>query len=402
MKIPREYMKWSTLYHLDAARKIKVVSDYRIRIEGSAAVLKYLAPIHMTEDFDKTLTAKYSATAYELYDEEACRINTMLDHNHSKLQKTAQDIDNSPSDFSKPLRERSYIYRTCCFKEWQHKRVCENVADNKKIKIVRNAFDAFLEQQELNCIPGINTGSPEDAVREISKKRIGLEKPFVVGSIPLFDKSTGDFSQWWLNLGTNKIVSMGILHMPHCYCDFSLTADPTEARDVYTTDDLSDFERHLVVKIGSLLGFVVHAGNQPDPNIGEFVFNAPEIRDDLMKLNYFPKLYRRARLFPYLHNPRTAREIINTAEQILYLAEKYESDYEQFLGKVTHFLSLNLLFPYLTYNVMERCRRLRSDDKIVSPSIKKEVLELVKILRENDPAFHATDKRKADLAHISP
>jgi hypothetical protein len=402
MKIPnqnlsREYLRWSILYHMSAAGKIKVISDYGIRIGGDAFLIPSILPSWLVFDLDKTLTADGSVSVYEEYNENVCSV---LGIPSFRLRKLIKEIDLSPNDFSIPKKRYENELRRLHFKKRHHDDACTLTEESENIKFIPHAFDAIVEQEKLNCLVGINTGSPKDVTKEVVKKKIGIQEPNIAGSKPIFD-SHENFLEFYLNLGTNKPISMSNFHLPECYCDFSLTVNPNEARQYYVTDDLSDFEWPLAVKIGSKLGIVLYVGEDYSkiPRIGEFVINAPEIRKDPRRIGYYLNLHRRSKIFPYIHDPKTVRKIIDTAEEILYLAETYEGDYSLLLEKIPQFLSLEVLFPSLTTNVSREYQRLKHED-INLPHVKEGIKNLVNILKENDPAFHATSERKNELDNI--
>lgn len=357
-----------------------------------------LASIGYVCDLDKTLTADDSSTVYEVFNEKVCDVNSEINRNYQFLKKCVEDIDNSPSDIRLPSQRYSKQLRICGFNRRQYIEAGIRTGESKNIKSIPYAFDAFLEQQKLNCFLGICTGSPKFPAKEVSIKKIGIKEPNIAASEPVFDNN-GNFLEMRFNLGTNKIVSMGIFHLPKCYCNFALTTNPDEANLVYTTDDLSDFEKPLAVKIGSQLGAVLYVGEElfDIGQIGEFVVNAPEIRKDLRKVNHYLDLYRRARIYPYLHDPKIVDETFEVVEEIKHLEKDYGSNHGELLDKIFYFLSLEIMFPSLTTRVLEKYYKLKNELDKVDPYFIK---DLIDILKSHDPAFHATDKRKVELKNI--
>jgi hypothetical protein len=186
--------------------------------------------------------------------------------------------------------------------------------------------------------------------------------------------------------------------LPEAYCNFSLTINPNLASIFYVTDDLSPFESYVATKIGSCLGSILYVGKNFEKyeKDYDYVINATEIRKDLRKIRPYFELIRRARIYPFLHEPEEVEEIIKLAEEIKF--SNYESP-EELLGKIQDFISAEILFPRLTTRIDKKCKELKK--KLEEKNLKKEEMgEVVEILKSFDPAFHVKEGRKKELKEI--
>lgn len=407
-QIAKKYLRWCVLSHFDALEKIDVISDYGIKIGDDSFFTSSLAPLYLVWDLDKTLTAEDSNTVYEEYNDILCSLNPKIEHNCKNIKKCIEEIDNSPSDFSEHLESYNHILRKCDFTKDQHIEASIRTGESKNVKIIPNIYDAILEQQKMNCISGINTGSPKDAATAVSERKIGIQKDFIEGSIPKFDRN-GKFVGFWFNLGTNKGVSMSNFYQKsyNCYCDCSFVAEEDLARKIYVTDDLSGFEKYTIAKIGSLLGIVLFVSEKEIIEIykrpGEFIINAFEIRKDARKINSYLDLYRRAKIFVRLHDPKEAKFIFNCVKEIkkLKLIEKNLIQCHELNDRISKFLSTEILFPILTTKFKRKI--VEFEDAILkedSKTMKRMADDLIEILEKNDPMFHLKEKREHELNEI--
>jgi phosphoserine phosphatase len=392
----RKYLKWSILYHFDARNKVKVIYDFEIK----------LPPILVSYDFDGTLTKEGSSTVFEEYLSNLCSINSMVERTYSKLKKCVEEIiicaSKPPFDYEEPLKKFNEIFRNCEVKKVQHVEACIRAAESGNIKLIPYIFDTLLEQQRLNCFSGINTASPKEAVAEISRKMIGIREPRVAGSEAKFDKK-GYFVEFSPNLGANKVNAMtNFFRFPeNCYCDFTLFCK-NEPSYIYITDDL-----HLdylpAAKACVNLGVVFYVGEEFYGYVGETVVNTPEIRKDFRQINYFLNLYRRAKVFTIFHSPEIARKIIERAEKIDELASKLTEDIlPQLINETYELVNLDLLFPRIKTGTGKKLFQLEKKlrKKVEVEKLKEEIREVLKLVRENEPTFCISDKRKKELSEI--
>jgi len=405
-EVAKKYLRWCILAHLDAAGKVDIISDFGIRIGGDSFYTANLVPLYLVWDLDKTFTAEDSNTVYKEYNDILCSLNPKIDRKHRTLEKCIEEIDSSPSDFSKPQERYDATLRKCGFTKDQHTEASIRTGESKNIKIIPYSHDAILEQYKMNCLPAISTGSPKDAATEVSKRQIGISEDFIEGSIPLFDKN-GKFVRFLFNLGTNKAVSMSNFYQKshNCYCDCSFLVEPELARKVYVTDDIFEFDRYVVAKVGSQLGIVLYVGEEEAVEVfkrpGEFVVNAPEIRKDARKIKPYLKLYRRAKIYAHLHSPKEAKTILSCVKEIKRL--KYQQDFRRLADKMSKFISLEMLFPVLTTRFKRKLVEFEDEisrKPIDSNIVKRSANDLIETLEENDPIFHVREERGSELNEI--
>ncbi|MEM5766228.1 MAG: hypothetical protein QW423_01165 [Candidatus Aenigmatarchaeota archaeon] len=393
-----EYLKWSILYHLDSIEKIKPVLDYEIKLKNKSCDIFNFVILYLMNDFDKTLTTENSLTVFEeFYFNQLPIVNKNINKNLHKIEKCIKDIERSPQNFSKLHENLDEILRKCELTKNQFIEACIETGKSKNIKIVPYAAEAISDLENMNCVVGINSGSPKLAIEEISRRRIGIENENIAATEFYFDKNNR-FLNSWLNLSENKAKSMGYYFFPRTYCNLSLLTDFNRPNIFYITDDLSPFEQPLVAKVGSELGAVLFVGEDLEKFVvkNEYVVNAPELRKDFRKIKPYLTLYRRSKIFPFLHKPEEAEEIIRLAERINL--SNYKNP-ENILDNIEEFISLEFLFPSLTTRIEEKCRKLRR--KLKEGNLKKEELkEIVKIMKTFDPAFHIKKKRKKELEEI--
>lgn len=409
-QLAKKYLKWCILSHMDATGKVDPVPDYGIRVGSDAFFTASSVPLYLVWDLDKTLTAEDGNTVYEEYNDISCSLNPKIEREHQTLEECIKEIDNSPADFRKPLEKYNKLLRKCGFNTEQHREASIRTGESKNVKIIPYAYDVVLEQQKLNCLPGMNTGSPKDAAVEVSKRKIGISKDLIEGSVGEFDRH-GNFIRFILNLGTNKAVSMSNFYHRepfNCYCDCSFVAEPELGRKVYVTDDL-EFDKYAIAKIGSQLGVVLYVGEESIVEMykrpGEFIINAPEIREDARKIRPYLNLYRRAKIFARLHSPREAKSILDCANEIKKLkrAPMDKSVITQLEDRISKFISLESLFPVLTTRFNRKFAEF--DDEISQESIdfeavKRSANSLTEILERNDPIFHTKEEREMQLNEI--
>lgn len=391
---------------MDVADKMCVISDFGIRVGPDSFYTASSVPACNVLDLDRTLTSEDSSTVYEEFNSWLCSLNPKLDHNSPVLKKIINDIDNSPADFSEPLKSYNNLLRKCGLTKRQWDEASIRTGESGNIKAAPYAFDALLEQYKMNFKLGINTGSPKEPAVQVSKKKIGVKEPRIAGSEAEFDQD-GYFISLWANLGSNKVKSMSNFFMEpeNCYCDCAFKEG---AGEIYVTDDLSKFEEPLVVKVGLDLGVVLYVGEDQRlleiyKRPGEFVIPAPEIRKDVRKINPYINLYRRAKIFVRIHeSPKVAKMISDTAKEIK--KGRFCSDskcFEEFSGKISQFVSIEQLFPRITTRFDEKHTKLKraiSEGDIDAMS--KCSNELISILEDNEPFFHVKQEKESELDEI--
>jgi hypothetical protein len=389
--MPVDFDTWSVLYHMSSG--IDPSYDFIIPI-----------PIWVVYDLDKTLTSEDSVTVYEEYNENVCSV---LGVPSFKLRKIINEIDLSPDDFSIPQKRYSNELRRLGFKKKHHNKAVILTGDSKNIKSPPYSFDAFLEQRKMNCNTGISTGSPQDVAAAVSKKRLGIKEPNIVGSIPKYNQD-GYIESFEFNLGTNKRDSLTHFHYPDCYCNCSLFVQPTKVGWAYTTDDLSSFEIPTVMKIGSIGGLTFHVGGVKSERKEEFIIFTPQLKKDSRLINRYLKLYRKSLYYTILHrNPIEVSQVIGLAEKILKTERVFEQDFISY-GKrlsdlTSQFLNLELAFPRFTTRVEERRSELEGELYKEKPDLEKikiSAKEMIEILKSNDSAFHCRKERKEELEGI--
>ncbi|MEM5854877.1 MAG: HAD family hydrolase [Candidatus Aenigmatarchaeota archaeon] len=397
MGIPKNYLKWSVLYHLDSSEKIKPILDYEIVIKDGTCAISSLASLRCIFDVDLTLTID-NTVFEEFYYRQLPEVNPNIRRNIHVMMEIIRDIGKSYSDFIEPHARLDNFFRKCELRKEQVIEASVRTGESKNIKIVPYAFEAINEIEKMNCKVGLNTGSVKTAVEEVSRRKIGIEATNIAATKFFYDEK-GVFLKSWLNLGKNKEISMSTYFLPEAYCNFSFTINPNWPKIVYVADKtFSHFEKYVAAKVGSSSGIVLEVGeNLPESNEEyEYVVNALEIKKDLRKIKPYLELIRRATIYPFLIRPEEAYEAIKLADEIKF--SKFEN-LEEFLNKIQDFLSTEILFPTLATRIDKKCKELKR--KLKDNDLKKEeVEEVVNILKSFDPAFHTKEKRKRELKEI--
>jgi hypothetical protein len=404
--IKQMYKRFVVSYFYDAFGKITPNSDFIKKRETRIGT-----------DFDKTLTAIGSITAYKAYISYLKGENRRIEIDYPILEGHIDRIDNSPSDFSGPLTDCEEFMRHCRLRKKEHKAACEKVVDSNEIKIIPDTTQALIELGNRGGRPGIFSGSQRDVIVGISEKKIGVEEPYIVATEIEWD-SDGYFLRFRLNLGANRAYNLSNLYMndPYgpIYCNYSITAEPERKEGyIYVTDDLSGFEMPTIVKIGSWGGVVVHVGEQQafDTDVPEFVVNDTSVRKSALNLIKHFDLYQEANTFAEDHeDPRDLKQIIETSDEIKSMKIPEDKTYdkaqlEKFCNKTLKFISINERFPVFRTSIKSRVSELMYKTRTLSLKTNQEIFnrdvnEILQLIAANDPAPHITQKRREEYYKI--
>jgi len=396
--IKKQYEEFCVLLYNDAFGKIDIDPDFIYKIKTELVL-----------DFDGTINAIGSPTLFEVFSDNLIAVNPKIRHRAREYKSLVSDIDNSPSDFTLPLLRHDEFLRDCDLKEWDYNEACRMTIESKEIKLVPYAFDAILKLGNMGCRPGINTGSPRNVAVGISKKKLGITSERIAGSEIECDKH-GNFLRTKLNLGTNKAESMSRFY-PDFYCNYSIIAEEEiEEEFFYVTDDLSEFEKLSIAKIGSWGGKVLHVGEQMNfTNIPEFVVNDTSIRKNMLKIIPHYKFFRQAKTFQMTHgDPRVVLFNLELMDQIKNIAQEEiykQQQIKQFCTKVLQFVSAEKLFPALRTNIKSKIAgleyKLQTNQLQTNyDNVSRNVNEILQLLTDNDPLPHVTEKGREYLKNI--